>query len=187
MKSSPRVLDIVPPSPRKPGDRGFRSALLGLALLLGGCATVVNQTVPFDESEYQPYEARGTAVIQGHAFVRSDTGVKRGAAGLTICLVPLTAYTEERAKIMESGNEPGPMDPRLNRYIKTTVGDLGGGAYRFEGLSAGKYLLYCKIEWEAQFAGTMRRDASGSAYAVARTEVANGEHKNVVVTGAGQK
>ena len=187
MKPLRRMLDVVPKLPRNTGNLRISSVIFGLALLLSaGCSTVVNQTVTFAESDFQSYEARGTGLIQGHAFIRSDTGVKRGGAGIKISLVPLTAYTEERAMIMESGNEPGPMDPRLNKYVRTTVGDWGG-AYRFEGLPAGKYLLYCKIEWEAQYAGSLRRDASGSSYALARTVLSGGEHKNVVITNSGQK
>ncbi len=158
-----------------------------LALVLGGCASPVSQTVPFAETDYPPADATGTAVIYGHAFVRSDTGIKRGAAGIKVYLVPLTAYTEERAKIMESGNDPVPADSRLDKYVRTTVGDIGGGGFQFENLPAGEYLVYCKIEWERQFAGSMRRDGSGSPYALARAKVANGEHKKVVVTNLGQK
>jgi hypothetical protein len=166
--------------------RGLTPLALVAAFLLGGCSTPVNQTVSFNEADYKPYEAAGTAVIHGHAFVRSDTGVKHGAAGINIYLVPLTAYTEERAKIMESGKEPAGADPRLENYIKTTVGDWGGD-YKFEGLPAGKYLLYCKIDWEQQYPNSMRRAGSGEVYAVARAQVSNGEHKSVVVTNPGRK
>ena len=160
---------------------GILSAALGAALLLVGCSSMVNQRVPFNEVDFQPYESPGTAVIHGHAFARSDTGVKHGAAGVRICLVPLTAYTEERAKIMESGKEPSPEDPRLTKYIKTTVGDWGGD-YQFEGLPAGNYLLYCKIVWERQYAQSMKRDGSGNFYVLARAQVSKGEHKSVVLT-----
>lgn len=159
---------------------------IGTVFLLGGCSTPVAQSVSFNEAEYKYIEASGTAVIHGHAFVRSDTGVKHGAAGINIYLVPLTAYTEERAKIMESGKEPAAADPRLENYIKTTVGDWGGD-YKFEGLPAGKYLLYCKIEWERQNFNSMRRDGYGNFYALARAQVSNGEHKSVVITNLGQK
>jgi len=141
--------------------------------------------VSFNEADYKSYESVGGAVIHGHAFVRSDTGVKHGAAGVNIYLVPLTAYTEERAKIMESGKEPAAADPRLENYIKTTVGDWGGD-YKFEGLPAGKYLLYCKIDWERQYPNSMRRAGSGEVYAVARAQVSGGEHKSVVITNPGR-
>ena len=166
--------------------RGICCVVFGVALLLSACSTIVNQSVPFDNADFSAFEALGTAVISGHAFVRSDTGMKRGAAGIRVNLVPLTAYTEERAKIMESGKNPAPADPELEKHIRTTVGDWGGG-YQFEGLPAGKYLVYCEIKWEQRFAGNRLRDGSGDLYALARVQVSNGEHKSVVATNLDQK
>jgi hypothetical protein len=168
-----------------PTLRGLVQSLILIGLLsLSACSSIVPYSAPFNESDFVRYSVPGTAVIQGHTFVRSDTGIKRGGAGLTITLVPLTAYTEEAARIMASGKTPGPADPRLDKFTRTTVGDVGGGAFEFRDLPAGKYLLYCKIEWNAQYAGTMRRDASGSMFAMAKTEVSNGQTKRVVVTNA---
>jgi hypothetical protein len=187
MKSSSCYIKNVASIPARQARRGFVALFFGATLLWSGCSSPVNQSVSFDEADYKPYEAPGTAVIRGHAFVRSDTGMKHGAAGLIIYLVPLTAYTEERAKIMESGKEPVPADSRLDQYIKTTVGDVGGGTFQFRNLPAGKYLIYCKIDWEAKLVQSRIRDASGDFYALARTQVSNGELKNVVVTNLARK
>lgn len=154
---------------------------LATTVWLGGCNSVVNQTTPFNEADLEPYLSSGTAQLRGHAFVRSDTAIKHGAAGLKIFLVPLTPYTEEMATIMESGKTPGPADPRLERYTRTTIGDWGG-AYVFDHLPAGRYLIYCRVTWEAQNPAGLRRDASGAFYAVRRTDVLAGEKKDVVVT-----
>lgn len=186
MKLSSLRTRLTSQIPAKGWIWGIFPVVICAFFLLAGCSTPVTQTVSFNEADYKPYEAAGTAVIHGHAFVRSDTGVKHGAAGINIYLVPLTAYTEERAKIMESGKEPAGADPRLENYIKTTVGDWGGD-YKFEGLPAGKYLLYCKIEWEQQYPNSMRRAGSGEVYAVARAQVSSGEHKSVVITNPGRK
>ena len=177
----------VSQSRRKPTRSGILALTFAAIVALAGCTSPpVNQTVSFDESDFKSYQTPGTAVIQGHAFVRSDTGVKHGAAGIQITLVPLTAYTEERAHIMESRRDPAPADPRLEPYVKTVVGDWGGD-YKFEGLPAGKYLIFCKVEWERQNPNNMNRSGSGEFYALARTQVKNGEHKSVVVTNLGQK
>ncbi|HEY4248224.1 MAG TPA: hypothetical protein VGM64_15350 [Lacunisphaera sp.] len=154
---------------------------MGAVLLVSACSTIVNQSVAFNESDYSSSSTTGTAIIAGHAFVRSDTGAKHAAAGIPISLVPLTPYTEERAKIMESGKDPAPADPGLAKYVRTTVGDWGG-SYKFEGLPVGNYLIFSRIKWERPFAGGMRRDASGDVYALARVQISNGEHKVVVVT-----
>ncbi len=159
---------------------------LGAVLLVSACSTIVNQSVPFNDADYGAFSAAGTAIVAGHAFVRSDTGVKRSAAGIQISLVPLTPYTEERAKIMESGKDPAPADSNLTKYIRTTVGDLDG-SYKFEGLPAGSYLIFCRIQWERPFANGRRRDGSGNFYALARVRISNGEQKSVVVTNVSQQ
>lgn len=159
-----------------------RSLAVGTVLLaMSACSTIVNQSVAFNDADYGSASASGTAIVAGHVFVRSDTGRKHAAAGVQISLVPLTPYTEERAKIMESGKDPAPADPGLTKYVRTTVGDWGG-SFKFENLPAGNYLIFCRIEWEQPFAGGMRRDGSGDLYALARVQLSNGEHKNVVVT-----
>jgi len=187
MKSSACQFENVPHAPAKKRLGGLVALAFGAALLLwGGCSTPVAQTVAFNETDYKFAEATGTAAIRGHAFVRSDTGAKHGAAGIQIYLVPLTEYTEERAKIMQSGKDPVPADPRLEHYTKTVVGDWGG-EFKFENLPAGNYLIFCRIEWERQLPFGQRRDGYGGFYALAKTQVKNGEHKNVVVTNVGQK
>lgn len=185
MKSYPCRPGNVRAFPISKHRGGIWCVLFGVALVLSACSTIVNQSVPFSSADFSAFEAPGTAVISGHAFVRSDTGMKRGAAGIRVNLVPLTAYTEERAKIMESGKDPAPADPGLEKYTRTTVGDWGGG-YQFAGLPAGKYLIYCKIKWEQRFAGNRMRDGSGDLYALARVQVSNGEHKSVVATNLDQ-
>jgi hypothetical protein len=171
-----------------PGGKigSLRFLAMSAALLVSACSTIVNQSVAFNDADYGFSSVPGTAIVAGHAFVRSDTGAKHTAAGIQISLVPLTPYTEERAKIMELGKDPAPADPGLAKYVRTTVGDLGG-SYKFEGLPAGSYLIFCRIEWERPFAGGRRRDGSGDFYGLARVQISNGEHKIVVVTNVSQK
>jgi len=156
--------------------------LAGGLLFLGACATeIVKQTTAFNEADFQAYARTGSATIQGNAFARSDTGRKHGAAGIMIYLVPLTPYTEERAKIMESGKEPAPADPELAKFVKSMVGNFYG-AFAFQNLPAGKYLVYSKVSWEPVFATSRARDASGDVWVVARTEVTDGQVAQVVAS-----
>jgi len=187
MKSSACQFENVSHASAKKRHGGLVALVFGAALLLwSGCSTPVAQTVAFNEADYKFSETTGTAVIHGHAFVRSDTGVKHGAAGIQVFLVPLTDYTDERSKIMQSGKDPAPADPRLERYTKTVVGDWGG-EFKFEGLPAGTFLIFCRIDWERQLPNGHRRDGYGGFYALAKAQIKNGEHKSVVVTNVGQK
>ena len=151
------------------------SLVVLVALVLWGCATSARQSIAFDPKDFKEV-APGTASIHGHAFVRTQNGRNHSAAGLNVYLVPLVPYTEERAKLMEAGKDPESSDPRLARYVKTVIADVDG-AYEFKDLPAGNYLLYSKVEWE-------NPNRVGKYYAVARTEVREGETKNVVVTGS---
>src|SRR5580693_6573500 len=109
--------------------------VLAAALALFGCSTV-NQSTAFNAVDFRPYESPGTAEIHGHAFVRTDDGRIHKAAGLNVYLVPLTPYTDERAKIMQDNKTPTPTDPRLDKYVQAVVADAGGD-FEFSGLPAG--------------------------------------------------
>jgi hypothetical protein len=149
--------------------------VLALAAALFGCTTAT-QSVVFNEDDFAPYLAPGRAVIRGHAFVRTEDGRIHHASGLNVCLVPLTPYTEERARIMQAGDDPPPADPRLEKYVQTVVAD-NGGAFEFSNLPAGSYAVYCKITWWRR-----RLGASGDYYVVGRATVAAREKKHLVVT-----
>jgi hypothetical protein len=148
-------------------------AVLAASLALFGCVAV-KQSAVFNAADFASYDLPGTAVIHGHAFARTDDGLKHNAAGLKVYLMPLTPYTEERAAIMRSGREPEAAEPGLNQHIKVVIADVSGG-FEFAGLPPGGYVVYSKIEWS-------RKHSSGDYYVVGQTSVANGEKKHLVVT-----
>lgn len=148
------------------------------ALGLWGCSSTVNQSVAFHAEDFRRYDSPGTSTIHGHAFVHTRDGLKHNAAGLKVYLVPLNAYTDERAKISLKGDEPAPADPGLEKYIRTEVADISG-LYEFRGLPAGDYLVYCRVAWD-RF--NFKRQSSGDYFIVAKTGLKEGEKKRVVVT-----
>lgn len=150
--------------------------LVVVALGLWGCSSVVNQSVAFRAEDFRHYDSPGTSSIHGHAFVHTRDGVKHNAGGLKVYLVPLNAYTDERAKIALRGSEPAPADPGLGKYLRMQVADISG-LYEFSGLPAGDYLIYCRVTWTG-----FKRQSSGDYFIVARTPVKEGERKRVVVT-----
>ncbi|HEY4248260.1 MAG TPA: hypothetical protein VGM64_15530 [Lacunisphaera sp.] len=148
------------------------------ALGLSGCSSIVNQSVAFRAEDFKRYDSPGTSTIYGHAFVHTRDGLKHNAGGLKVYLVPLNAYTDERARISLKRNEPGPADPGLEKYIRTEVADIQG-LYEFHGLPAGDYMVYCRVVWD-RF--NLKRPSSGDYFIVARTGLKEGEKKHVVVT-----
>jgi hypothetical protein len=152
--------------------------IIAAALGLWGCSSPVNQSVAFHAEDFMRYDSPGTSTIHGHAFVHTRDGVKHNAGGLKVYLVPLNAYTDERAKIALGGGEPAPADPGLEKYLRMQVADFSG-LYEFSGLPAGDYLIYCRISWDSH---NVKRQYSGDYFVVARTAVKEGEKKRVVVT-----
>jgi hypothetical protein len=155
--------------------------VLAAALVLFGCSTV-NQSTAFNAGDFKPYESPGTAVIRGHAFVRTDEGKIEKAAGLAVYLVPLTPYTGERAKIMLRNRTPAPADPLLEKYVQVVVADVSGD-FEFSGLPAGSYVVYSRIEWH----GRKFSDSAGDDYVVGEATVAQGEKKRLVVTNVSEQ
>ncbi len=79
--------------------------VIAAVLALAGCSTVVNQSVAFNAADLSGYEAPGSAVIRGFAFVLTNDGGKKtthNADRMAVYLMPLTPYTDERAAIMLS-------------------------------------------------------------------------------------
>jgi hypothetical protein len=149
--------------------------IITAVLTLLGCSTV-NQSTTFNEADFAPYESTGKAVILGHAFVHIEDGRIFKAGGLNVYLVPLTPYTDERAKIIQSNKSPAPADPRLEKYTKVVVADIDGD-FEFDGLPAGSYVVYCQIQWSRP-----KLRLYGDIFVAGEAVVAQGETKHLVVT-----
>jgi hypothetical protein len=126
-------------------------ALVLIIIIVSGCAgtPVIQVNTPFAEDDYIPYTKDGTGNIKGQAFLKTQAGDVKYAAGNTIHLIPTTSYTKE---LMDKAIEKGGgfttnMDYRLNKYIKTTIADADG-RFEFLKLPAGDYYIGCHIAWK---------------------------------------
>ena len=156
----------------------MKTSLVIIALVLGlcGCATPpVKQIEAFNEAHFSRYQKPGTAQISGEAFLRTKGGDVKTAAGRRIYLVPLTPYTDERAKIMWERKEPEAADSRLARYTKSVTADAQG-RFSFSALPAGSYVVYTKITW------TVSDGSETGGSALTRVRLTEGEKKTVVVS-----
>ncbi|MGL4711601.1 MAG: hypothetical protein ACRCWP_03290, partial [Shewanella sp.] len=75
---------------------------LGLAavflILLAGCASpTVKLNTQFDAAEAKKLMEKGNNAIEGNAFLRQRGGGVVTCSGMTVQLVPATAYATERA------------------------------------------------------------------------------------------
>jgi hypothetical protein len=136
------------------------------------------QTV-FDEAEFAPYAASGTATVTGQAFLKTLGGDVKLGAGNTVQLLPVTTYTSElRRRGTLRGERVGPVDPRIEKYRRTTIAD-GNGNFEFRNLPAGEYYVTCVITWEIPSQYGLQQ-TGGIAYGT--VQVGAGETAKVVVT-----
>jgi hypothetical protein len=153
--------------------------LLAAAVLsLGGCFER-KLTVAFDQAEYDRLPQSGTAAMEGQAFLRTQGGDVKLAAGLEVACHPVTSYSTELFDewIVKHGNVTGG-DDRAPAYTRKTIAD-GEGRFRFDGLPPGDYYVWSWITWKWYNSGVLS-DTGGFAYA--RVTVRNGETTKVVVT-----
>lgn len=162
--------------------------LLGIELLVGGCAYTAPQPSPpyqrmrtFEVSEYEPYAAKGTATISGQAFLKTQGGDVKYGAGETVILNPVTTYSKEWWSVsVERGRNMSEPDSRTASYSRTTTAD-GEGRFKFEGLPAGEFYVACSVTWQ-YVAGTRyayRKTTGGMVGA--QVTVGAGEHKDVIL------
>jgi hypothetical protein len=153
-------------------------AIAFIVLLLFGCVAPVAQTVPFDDAPFQPYVGTGTSTITGSAFMKTQGGDVKVGAGDTVELVPSTPYTAERYEIARRGMPVVPRDPRLAKYVRTTLADAQGN-FEFKNIPAGAYFLLCRITWmvPTQF-GLMPTGGQASAAVMVKA----GDSEKVVLT-----
>jgi hypothetical protein len=148
-----------------------------MALFLVGCVpTPQKRQAAFIESEYAAYDRAGTGAIEGHAFLRTNGGDVKTAAGKPISLNPVTSYSTEhyQRSVIGLNTLEGP-DPRCDKYYRETIATVDGG-FRFDGLPARDYNVFAPIQWLAsqhQYAGSI---------AHAKVTVREGQTIKVVVT-----
>jgi hypothetical protein len=149
-----------------------------IVLLLAGCAAtgVKHQRLQsFDESEYAPYSQKGTAVIEGQAFMRTAGGDVKYAAGSIVAMNPVTTYSREWwDTAVVKGQNMAEADSRANDYHWSTTAD-GEGRFSFENLPAGEYYIACGVSWKVSSYRT-----SGGAIG-AQVKVSDGEHVRVIL------
>jgi hypothetical protein len=146
-----------------------------------GCAIMQPQpmSTPFNEADFARYATRGNSVISGQAFMKTRGGDVKFGAGNTVTLLPVNPYTTEiRERVTIRGERVGSVDPRFEKYKRTTVAD-GNGNFEFRDLPPGEYYVSCPITWEVP-TGYGLQTTGGTAYGTVK--VGPGETAKVIVT-----
>ncbi|WP_226663284.1 hypothetical protein [Microbulbifer aggregans] len=135
-------------------------SVLGLV----GCASTgggktFQLTSQFDANEVSWSEGKGTATISGQSFVQTRGGQPRTCAGRPVNLVPVSAYAEERIRILYGNTYQGynsaftgvkakfvPDVFEFRSTIRNATCDAQGN-FEFSGIPAGDYFVISSITW----------------------------------------
>ena len=159
--------------------RAFLSATVAICFLSTGCTTVVKQTVPFNEADFEPYVGEGTSTILGTAYMRNRSGEVEAAAAQLIELIPVTPYTQERFEFaLDPSKRLEPRDLRLDRHIRRMVAD-GEGRFAFRSIPAGDYFVVCTLTFDV--AASRYGAVQSSRRAVAKMHVEENQTKRLVL------
>ena len=129
---------------------GLRALLLGTLLLAGGCASgPVHQILtPFLDDDFHTWTQTGPYTVTGQAFFKRPDGQVITCAGETVALMPLTGYTMELSKLLETGHGfPANYERRAHKYDHKAMCD-GAGKFHIDGLPALNWLLITRVSWQ---------------------------------------
>lgn len=158
---------------------GAKAAGLTLVLLTLGGSLLRKEAiaVAFDPAEHAPWQAKGTAHIDGEGFLRRPNAFLARCSGGIVYLLPDTTYFREFLRIRKSGvyveNDPAVREA-FAKGARQTQCNMNGRFY-FEDLPAGKWHVALRISYE----GEAWRDQSSL---LAEIETKSGEVSKVILS-----
>lgn len=144
------------------------SALLVVSMVAGCAAPIappvrtVEVRTQFDPADHDAFLPAGPHALQGQAFMRQRGGGVVTCAGSRVNLWPATSYMKDLMLAARSGariTNITPLPESHRGMIRTTTCDAQG-AFRFEGLPAGKWFVFTSVQWavgNAVQGGTLAR------------------------------
>jgi hypothetical protein len=120
---------------------------VGLLTLLAACAPApIILSNRFNPDEVAWSKQRGTAVVRGQDFLRTQGGEVRTCAGLPVTLVPRSAYSQEvTMRAYPTRTVIANPDPAADEFIRRTTCDAQGN-FVFRDLPAGEW--YVGVLWD---------------------------------------
>ncbi len=145
----------------------------------------------FDVQLAEKLMKKGNNSIVGNAFFRQRGGGVVTCAGSEVLLIPETAYSRERMRILYKMNENGanvnyfsyynfiPTPPEYYKLIKRTVCD-SSGHFKFDNITDGSFFVSVLISWETP-SGRYMTVKNGGAL-MKEVKVQGGEKKEIIMT-----
>jgi hypothetical protein len=124
-----------------------------LAAAVTGCVSLEG-AAPFDPAEGAYIFKRGTGRIVGQAYLLDREGGTIAAAGSTVVLIPVTAYSRARVSALYGrGNyaplekDVGPASSEYQKQARTTRAD-GDGRFSFANVFPGQYYVLTQVSFQ---------------------------------------
>lgn len=129
-----------------------RNALVSSLAFIAACtpspAPAPIMSRPAGSSEYAPYLGSGTATISGQAFLLTQGGEAKRAAGSIVDADPLTPFAEQWFIAANGRWDLTPNDTLFARARRRTTADADG-RFEFTDLPGGRYLISTSVTWKA--------------------------------------
>jgi hypothetical protein len=128
--------------------------LFSVLLTLTSCQTTqraltFKPTTSFDDSVFDWSIKKGTGSIEGQAFLKTQGGDVKLAAGNEAVLVPVNDYTTELFEAAMLGIFQNlDTDPRYSQYRRVTIVDAQGN-FTFSDLPSGEWYVMSTVVWKA--------------------------------------
>ncbi len=103
----------------------------------------------FNEKDAEKFTEKGTGSITGQLLV-NDTGNSCAEGGEMVYLRVYNAYTEEIYSAMSNHFIIDNIDPRWEKYEKSTVAS-SNGFFEFKDIPEGNYILFAVPTWPDSF------------------------------------
>ena len=128
------------------------------ALCVGGCVSEAKIESKFDPKLAEFIKTEGTAIVEGHAFLKNWNGRAMHGVGEFAWLIPATPYAEERfKKIYPNPNvklnpvaaqiRADTTDPLYTEYTRRTKAE-SDGSFRFEKVAPGSYFVVSSVVYK---------------------------------------
>jgi hypothetical protein len=165
------------------------ASLLGLAVAMAfvGCTMPALPPPPamtstFDAAEYKLATEKGAGKITGQAFLRTQGGEVRTAAGQMVLLYPATKFTREISTFAEYDVTPAGFTAgtgsvfgdKLKPYTRSYQADAEG-KFEFSEVPSGDYIVGTNVEWVVGY-------AKQGGFIFKEAHVGDGEAVRVIVT-----
>jgi hypothetical protein len=128
----------------------LRASALVLLAIAGGCASdpAPDQILtPFHDDDFAYWSQPGSYKVAGTAAFKRDDGQVLTCAGQDVLLLPLTGYTMELSKLLESGQGFPPNYERRARKYQHKATCNADGKFSIGAIPSANWLVATHVSW----------------------------------------